>query len=780
MDTVRRGYAAGWSFTPLRGKRPVLKGWQAAPRETLEQAERWAAAGNVGVRTGDASGGLLVVDLDAGKGCYDADAVKRLNLPVTVTAATGGGGYHLFYRVPVGAELGNRTGTLPAGVDIRGTGGQVVAVGSTHPDTGQPYRWMAGRGLGDVEIAPLPATILALLADPAPPAADPAADRPADPAADPAAGDRDDGDDRRRAEYAKRALADEMATVANAREGGRNSTLNDAAFRIGQLIAGGVVDAVEAKSGLLGAALACGLSKGEATATIASGLTAGGKDPRGLPPANPPRRRRRRAAHTAGDTGTGTAAAAAGQPTGGGPLRLDPERTLPTARAFLDRYAAHADGYRLACYGGQLYAWRRNCYRESEDGALRQTLFPWLHAAETLDGDPYPANPRHVENTLATVRAVVHVPATREVPFWRSGGADKPDPRELLACRSSTLHIPTGRVLDPTPDLFTWTALDFDYEPAAAEPAAWLDFLDELWPDDPAAIGMLQEWFGYLLTADTSQQKMMLLIGPRRSGKGTIGRVLTELIGRANVCGPTTGSLAEPFGLQPLLGKSLALVSDARFSGRDLQTVVERLLCISGEDALTVSRKHMDAVTVKLPVRFLFLANELPRLADAAGALAGRFLILTLSRSFYGHEHLTLTNKLIAELPGILTWALQGWLRLHKRGRFATPQSSADAETMLADLTSPVGAFVREYCTVAPGERVTVDDLYRAFVTWCEDEGRRHVPTRQGFGRELAAAVPGLRAARRNHQTGRFYEGIGLSAAADELVGARPDGGGTA
>jgi len=268
LDTVRRGYAAGWSFTPLKGKRPTLKGWQTAARETLAQAERWAAAGNVGIRTGDASGGLLVVDLDAAKDCYDADAVKALQLPVTVTGITGGGGYHLFFGVPVGAELGNRTGRLPAGVDIRGTGGQVVAVGSVHPETHAVYRWMDGRGLGDVDIAPLPPNILALLSESAPPAADTDA-----AAAPPASAAGAGADDRRRAEYAKRALADEMATVANAREGGRNSTLNDAAFRIGQLVAGGVVDAADAKSGLLGAALACGLGKGEAAVTIISGLT---------------------------------------------------------------------------------------------------------------------------------------------------------------------------------------------------------------------------------------------------------------------------------------------------------------------------------------------------------------------------------------------------------------------------------------------------------------------------------------------------------------------------
>ena len=174
------------------------------------------------------------------------------------------------------------------------------------------------------------------------------------------------------------------------------------------------------------------------------------------------------------------------------------------------------------------------------------------------------------------------------------------------------------------------------------------------------SLDLLQEWFGYCLTGDTSQQKMMLMVGPKRSGKGTIARVLTRLIGNGNVSGPTTSSLAGPFGLQPLIGKTLAIVSDARFHGENIATVVERLLCISGEDTLTVDRKHTTSVTMKLPTRFMFLTNEFPRLNDASGALAGRFVILRLTQSFYGKEDTGLTDRLLNELPGILNWAIEG------------------------------------------------------------------------------------------------------------------------
>jgi len=91
-----------------------------------------------------------------------------------------------------------------------------------------------------------------------------------------------------------------------------------------------------------------------------------------------------------------------------------------------------------------------------------------------------------------------------------------------------------------------------------------LAFLADLWDDDPDWITLLQEMFGYALSGDTSLQKIMLLVGPTRAGKGVIARVLTNLLGRHNVGAPTLTGLTTNFGLQDLIGKTLAIVSDAR------------------------------------------------------------------------------------------------------------------------------------------------------------------------------------------------------------------------
>jgi len=453
-----------------------------------------------------------------------------------------------------------------------------------------------------------------------------------------------------------------------------------------------------------------------------------------------------------------------------GRLVLSPRRTLPTAEAYAREFNQHTDGRTLHGYGGLLMEWRGNRYCQVEEEWLKQRLQPWLHKAlryvlnkqtgemELVD---FESNPTTVKQALDTIRAFVHLPASTVSPSWLDAGKDRPPALELLPCKSLNLHIPTGRVLAPTPALFTINALDFDYEPNPEPPERWVKFLEQLFGDDLESVELLQEWMGYCLTGDTSQQKMLLLVGPRRSGKGTIGRIVTRLVGAGNVVGPTTSSLAGNFGLQPLIEKSLAIVSDARFGGDNVGTVVERLLCISGEDTLTIDRKFLGSVSMKLATRFMFLTNELPRLNDASTALAGRFLVLRLSNTFYGTEDVTLTDQLLAELPGILLWAIEGWKRLRQRGRFVQPKSGEDAIRDMEDLGSPVGAFIRDRCVVGVGHRAWVDNLYDAWKGWCEQDGRNAVSTKQAFGRDLMAAAPGV-ARRRGTGMVSFYEGIGL------------------
>jgi putative DNA primase/helicase len=369
-----------------------------------------------------------------------------------------------------------------------------------------------------------------------------------------------------------------------------------------------------------------------------------------------------------------------------------------------------------------------------------------------------------VTNVLDALRAASHLDNAVAPPAWLDPALEIPA-TEIVACSNGLLHLPTLRLLPHTPGFFTLNALDYPFEPDGPEPRQWLAFLDQLWQGDREAIDTVQEVFGYCLTADTRQQKAFMLIGPKRSGKGTIARVLTHLVGLQNTVAPTLAGLGMNFGLAPLIGKRVAIISDARLGGRaDQHAIAERLLSITGEDTITVDRKYMSAWTGQLSVRFVVISNELPRLSDASCALVSRFIVLVLTQSFYGHEDQMLTARLLTELPGILNWTIAGWRRLTERGHFLQPGSALDAVQQLEDLGSPIGAFLRERCVIAAGHSVGVGRLFDAWCEWCKAQGRDHPGTAQSFGRDLRAVIPGVKVIqpRDGEDRSRFYQGLRL------------------
>ncbi len=374
-----------------------------------------------------------------------------------------------------------------------------------------------------------------------------------------------------------------------------------------------------------------------------------------------------------------------------------------------------------------------------------------------------------VANILDQLRAQSELSWDIDAPAWLTKSKSWPA-SELLVARNGIFHLPSivagqPSQLPATPTLFSTVALDYDVSLQADKPEAFFRFLSELWPNDPQSITALQEWCGYLLTPDTSQQKILFLVGPKRSGKGTLARVVRAMVGAPNVVGPTLASFSQNFGLYPLLGKSLAIVSDARLSGRaDKAVVMERLLSISGEDSLTIDRKYGTAVTVKLPTRIMLLSNELPRFSDTSGALASRMIFLQLTKSFYGKEDPQLTGRLLTELPSILMWAIGGWKSLKDRGHFSQPNSTKELANEMENLGSPVGTFIRDRCELGHDYQVSRSDLHHAYLDWSSEQGKSFQADSAGFGRDLRTVIPGVQSSypRINGERVRVYVGIRL------------------
>jgi putative DNA primase/helicase len=469
--------------------------------------------------------------------------------------------------------------------------------------------------------------------------------------------------------------------------------------------------------------------------------------------------------------------------------RDDPYRL---ARLYLRLHHHHDHRATLVCQGDAWLAWDGHRWHDlSEDleNRLFRTARSEFERCNRKAMELYNALPQHgrdgerpptvqkverrmIGNIRLALEAIVRIPGEQPRPSWLEGAGPGPA-HEILAFPNALVHLPrfaAGRDdygIDPTPRFFSTHCIPFDFDPAAAKPALWLEFLKQILGDDPQAQELLQEWFGLCLTADTSQQKILMLVGPPRSGKGTIGRVLTELLGPDQVASLSFSSLPSQFGAESLIGKTLAVAGDARLSGRvDQAALVERLLSISGEDRITIDRKYRPAWEGTLPSRLMLLSNELPELRDASLALANRLLIIELKRSFLGQEDTELTRKLLSERSGILLWAIEGWKRLQERGHFVSPESSQGAMAALKSLSSPISAFVDECCRLGPEQRITVKRLFEAYRWWCYQQSKKPLDQSR-FGQQLHAAVPSVenKRLRDGSNAGKrtsYYTGIAL------------------
>jgi hypothetical protein len=231
------------------------------PTQLMRWWQRWPQA-NIGLATGIVFDAL---DIDGLQGM----AALRQHLPTVgrrhpgPLVATGGGGWHYWYA-PSG--LGNRPPRGLAHVDWRGLGGSVLAPPSRHLSSGR-YRWL--RGLDQAPLPEVPAALRALLEPQRPPASPspPGTLRPAELGHP----------------YAQRALAAELAILAQARPRSRNRTLNRCAFKVYRYVAGGLLDEEQTTVALTTVARSIGLGAAEVRRTLASARTAARAFPRGLP-----------------------------------------------------------------------------------------------------------------------------------------------------------------------------------------------------------------------------------------------------------------------------------------------------------------------------------------------------------------------------------------------------------------------------------------------------------------------------------------------------------------
>ncbi len=448
--------------------------------------------------------------------------------------------------------------------------------------------------------------------------------------------------------------------------------------------------------------------------------------------------------------------------TKGGKGGKDKPNLMELADEYIDEHFDHRVGPTARHWRDELYVWDGQRFIRISTNDFRKEVLVWLDENAT-------AKPKDARDVAECIAARLLIKAEREQPVWLGGKGGPPDPADWISMGNGILDITkasrraTDALRPHTPLWFDTTTVPYPYDPDAECPA-WFEFLNQVLDGDIERVNLLAEWFGLCLTPETKYQTMTILVGPRRSGKGTVLRILRRVVGEHACCDLRLGTLGELFGLWGLLGKRVAIVPDAHLShGAEALKALEVIKSITGEDALEVHRKMLPSVFVKLQTRIVMACNELPRFGDYAGTLGPRAAIVPFTNCYEGREDRNLEERLRAELPGIFNWALWGLGRLRKNGKFTQPAASEETRREFDRLSSPVQAFVEDACLLDGGSQVTKDKLWDAWRGWCEANG--HVPgSRELLFIRLRSLHPRLRSVRLRTEGSRVYvlAGIGL------------------
>ena len=271
----------------------------------------------------------------------------------------------------------------------------------------------------------------------------------------------------------------------------------------------------------------------------------------------------------------------------------------------------------------------------------------------------------------------------------------------------------------------------------------WTHFLERVFNGDSALISFVQKLMAYTLAGETNQRLVVLLIGIGQNGKSTLLDIFRLLLGLTNDGGYAhkINPLALQKGFLNLQSFEIAAMRGARFvyAGErtgDANLDVNCLKELTGNEIINARHPHGRPFSFKPQFTPWIGVNELPTLPDDDVAIWDRLKPIPWKIRFYDTKEEAikecgdpsrvkdslLANKLESELPGILTWVIDGAVALRKEG-LTTPSAVRNAANSYRTQMNPVNEFVTECCVLSPDAYVSRAELVAAFQQWSREAG---------------------------------------------------------
>lgn len=332
------------------------------------------------------------------------------------------------------------------------------------------------------------------------------------------------------------------------------------------------------------------------------------------------------------------------------------------------------------------------------------------------------------------------------------GQAEMGGPDQHVCVSNGVLEITPTDIMryDHNPEHEFLARASTEYDPDATAPR-WQEFLDES-VSSRTDRRKLQEFAGYLLMHwALPYHRALFLVGPTASGKSTFLDTLRTMLG-------------DQKGDQCVASLTPQEMTSERFSGAELHGAwanirndipdelienVGNFKEIIGGDPIKAERKYHEPFKFQPNAKHAFSANKLPEASVDDRAFYRRILLVSFPTETPADERdPNLDEKLQAEHPGVLNWALEGLQRLMSQGGFTGDRDPAITEDTWQQWSNTVKRFDDECLREETGGELPSSDVWEAYLDYCETEG---IPTRDRQ-QEVTKALKKL-----GYQTDRDY-----------------------
>lgn len=408
------------------------------------------------------------------------------------------------------------------------------------------------------------------------------------------------------------------------------------------------------------------------------------------------------------------------------------------AERLVDQYGDHI---RFCHPWGVWLAWDGHRWKRDQVGQVRRwakavvrSIYDEISKAETKEQrDKIYAWGKKSEGAAARAAMLKNAEAEAGLPIEPGEMDQNP---YLLNVMNGTVDLKTGELRDhDQADIITKLApVYFD---AQAECPTFLAFLARVLPD-PDVRAFLQRMTGYGLTGTTGEQCLAFFYGGGANGKSTFLSVIQEMLGDyAQQAAPdlltSRGGDRHPTELADLFGSRWVSSIEVDEGKRLAETLVKQM---TGGDKLKARFMRTDFFQWT-PTHKLFLAaNHKPEIRGTDYAIWRRIHMIPFTVTIPVEERDSrLGAKLLAELPGILNWAIEGCLQW-QQGGLGVPQAVTDATEEYRQEQDVLAGFIEDKCAVERNAAAPTGALYKTYVAWAEAGGGKPI-TSQAFGRRL-------------------------------------------